>query len=117
MNFFPFILNYNLKGTILRTCLKYTESWSEWPESQDQLSQDGNQGRDDKETRDGSRCNGTSDMDKKQTSFVEEEMEKMLEELSVEERQMLEEENVHLYKELQSNHEEVRQITRQVGHH
>lgn len=39
----------------------------------------------------------------------------MLEELSADERQMLEEENTHLYKELQSNHEEVRQITRQVG--
>lgn len=56
-------------------------------------------------------------MEKKQTSLLEEEMEKMLEELSTEERQMLEEENAHLYKELQSNHEEVRQITRQVTHH
>lgn len=39
----------------------------------------------------------------------------MLGELSAEERQMLEEENDHLYKELQSTHEEVRQITKQVG--
>ena len=54
-------------------------------------------------------------MEKKQTSYLEEEVEKMLEELSADERQMLEEENTHLYKELQSNHEEVRQITRQVG--
>lgn len=39
----------------------------------------------------------------------------MLGELSSEERQMLEEENAHLYKELMSNQEEVRQITRQVS--
>lgn len=90
--------------------------WSEWPENHDvdRLSQDGNQDREDKENRVGSRNSVTSDVEKKQTSLLEEEMEKMLEELSTEERQMLEEENAHLYKELQSNHEEVRQITRQV---
>ncbi|XP_047501738.1 syntaxin-18-like [Penaeus chinensis] len=48
------------------------------------------------------------------SAVIEEEVEKMLGELSSEERQMLEEENAHLYKELMSNQEEVRQITRQV---
>uniref|UniRef100_A0A0P4W6J4 t-SNARE coiled-coil homology domain-containing protein n=1 Tax=Scylla olivacea TaxID=85551 RepID=A0A0P4W6J4_SCYOL len=99
-----------------RSALETSQSeWSDWPESPDadHSSQDGNQDRDDKETRGGS-SSGTSDVEKKQTSYLEEEMEKMLEELSAEERQMLEEENTHLYKELQSNHEEVRQITRQV---
>ncbi|MPC12845.1 Syntaxin-18 [Portunus trituberculatus] len=93
----------------------YFDEWSDWPESPDadHSSQDGNQDRDDKEAR-GRSSSGTSDVEKKQTSYLEEEVEKMLEELSAEERQMLEEENTHLYKELQSNHEEVRQITRQV---
>lgn len=47
-------------------------------------------------------------------SPVEEEIDNMLGSLSSEERQILEEENLHLYKELMSNQEEVRQITRQV---
>lgn len=100
-----------------RSALETSQSeWSDWPENPDadQSSLDGNQDREDKEARGGSRNSGTSDVEKKQTSYLEEEMEKMLEELSAEERQMLEEENTHLYKELQSNHEEVRQITRQV---
>lgn len=91
--------------------------WGDWPESpeSDQLSQDGNQERDEKESTGGSKRRGPSDAGKKQTSYLEDEMDKMLGELSPEERQMLEEENDHLYKELQSNHEEVRQITKQVG--
>ncbi|XP_053636256.1 syntaxin-18 isoform X2 [Cherax quadricarinatus] len=48
------------------------------------------------------------------TSLFEEEMERMNGELSAEEKQMLEEENTRLYKDLMSNHEEVHQITRQV---
>ncbi|XP_050737345.1 syntaxin-18-like isoform X2 [Eriocheir sinensis] len=93
-----------------------SELWGDWPESpeSDQLSQDGNQDRDDKESTEGSKRRGPSDAGKKQTSYLEDEMDKMLGELSPEERQMLEEENDHLYKELQSNHEEVRQITKQV---
>ena len=47
-------------------------------------------------------------------SPVEEEINSMLGGLSGEERQLLEEENIHLYKELMSNQEEVKQITRQV---
>ncbi|XP_045603233.1 syntaxin-18 isoform X2 [Procambarus clarkii] len=60
--------------------------------------------------------NGTTDLEKTRssTSLFEEEMERMSGDLSAEERQMLEEENAHLYKEVMSNHEEVRQITRQV---
>ncbi|CAL4100074.1 unnamed protein product [Meganyctiphanes norvegica] len=51
--------------------------------------------------------NGASD-------YLEEEMSGILGEISSEERQMLEEENRHLYQELMSNQEEVKQITRQV---
>lgn len=61
--------------------------------------------------------NNTAIINKKDqisSSPVEEEMENMLGELSTEERQMLEEENLHLYKDLMSNQEEVRQITKQV---
>lgn len=47
-------------------------------------------------------------------SFLDDGMESLLDELSGEERQLLEQENDHLYKELMSNREEVRQITRQV---
>jgi len=48
------------------------------------------------------------------TDYLQEEMSGMLGEISSDERQMLEEENRHLYQELMSNQEEVKQITRQV---
>ena len=49
-----------------------------------------------------------------QDNYLEEQMSNLLEEISDEERQLLEQENSHLYQELQSNQDEVRQITRQV---
>lgn len=51
---------------------------------------------------------------KSSSSFLDDGMDSLLDELSGEERQLLEQENDHLYKELMSNREEVRQITRQV---
>ncbi|KAK7051135.1 Syntaxin-18, partial [Halocaridina rubra] len=57
---------------------------------------------------------GGSGKNQMPSSPFEDEMENVLGELSSEERQMLEEENLHLYKELMSNQEEVKQITRQV---
>ncbi|XP_076037757.1 syntaxin 18 isoform X2 [Oratosquilla oratoria] len=50
-----------------------------------------------------------------ETSLLDEDIDGLLNDLSVEERQMLEEENTHIYQELQSNQEEVKQITRQVA--
>lgn len=94
-----------------------TELWGDWPENpEDHVSLDGNQDSNDKENTGKSKRSRASDAQKKQTSYMEEESDKTLGELSPEDRQMLEKENDHLYKELQSNHEEVRQITRQVRH-
>ncbi|KAK3855365.1 hypothetical protein Pcinc_038227 [Petrolisthes cinctipes] len=60
-------------------------------------------------------ANNTSDNERESaSSYLDDGMDSMLDEISGEERQMLEEENDHLYKELMSNREEVRQITRQV---
>ncbi|XP_071532317.1 syntaxin-18 isoform X2 [Panulirus ornatus] len=87
-------------------------------QSTEQLSHESPQRSDRKEVAGENKAegNGVADSEKSRTSssFLEEEMERVLGELSAEERQMLEEENAHLYKELMSNQEEVRQITRQV---
>ncbi|KAK4320528.1 hypothetical protein Pmani_007686 [Petrolisthes manimaculis] len=60
-------------------------------------------------------ANNTLDNERKSAySYLDDGMDSMLDEISEEDKQMLEEENDHLYKELMSNREEVRQITRQV---
>ncbi|XP_042215532.1 syntaxin-18-like isoform X1 [Homarus americanus] len=99
----------------------HPESWGQSTDSQstDKISPESSQHTERKEGQtpeNKAEVSGTTDAEKSRvsSSLLEEEMEKMHGELSAEERQMLEKENAHLYKELMSNQEEVRQITRQV---
>ncbi|XP_042869499.1 syntaxin-18-like [Penaeus japonicus] len=91
-------------------------SWSQSSDSQplDQRSQEEQHPDDSRLKGSESKAGSSTTAADSSGAVIEEEMEKMLGELSSEERQMLEEENAHLYKELMSNQEEVRQITRQV---
>lgn len=92
-------------------------SWSQSSDSQplDQRSQEEQHPDDSRLKGSESKAGSSTTAADSSGAVIEEEMEKMLGELSSEERQMLEEENAHLYKELMSNQEEVRQITRQVS--